>query len=600
MHAEDFALRLRDGVAARAGEGETSFEEAFVIEMIELLTRAGECEQPAPCLHESFGVKVSAYDLRDDCGTVDLYSATYDNLDTLKRIESVKVRQAFERMQRFFRNARSGLAERLDPAFAGHDLAKRIKRLKSVQHVRCIFITNGTLPRMGQRIDEEDGIRFSFHAWGLPELYRMAMEDRPPEDFEVHFHGPDGVEGIPAVALPTAPGALESYLAVIPASLLKELYDTHGLRLLESNVRTFLRNRGKVNRGILQSVKLEPAMFFAYNNGITATVTDIEVRKFGRDACRLLSGRNLQIVNGGQTTASLHYAAVQQKVSLDGIFVQMKLSRVDQNAAAQSMVRRISRYANTQNRVQPSDLEANHPFHIRLEQLSRAVWAPVGLVEGGTRGRWFFERARGEYDNELARHKTPAQQRTFKRQNPKAQRMVKTDVAKYINTWGKLPYLVAFGGEKNFAAMMSRLEEAGPELPDEMWFKDLVAKAIIFKGCDRVVRQSGVQGQKSKIVPYSVAWLADLSKGSFDLQRVWREQRIGSDLEAWFSQATEQVRQHLFATAVATTDVGEWAKKEECWRMLLGSQDAPPVPESCLVGETLQASDASDENSPWP
>ncbi len=586
MDVRSYAERQLGSVAARAQTDELAFEEAFVNEVLEVLVSAGECEDPHPCLHESRGLKISAYDLRDDAGTVDIYVAQYNNLKALERVQSHIVRRAFDRVQRFFQSARRGHASKLSPAHPGHELARRVEGLKTVELVRCIFITNGELPKMRTRTDEELGIKYSFHAWGITELYRMAMQDRPPEDFEVKFYDHEGEPGLPAVKLPGSSGAVDTYLAVVPATLLKSLYDKHGLRLLESNVRTYLRGLGKVNSGIQATARDEPHMFFAYNNGITATATELVTTAVTGGTCRLVSGTNLQIVNGGQTTASLHNAAVQRNISLDGIYVQMKLSRIEEDANTQSIVRKISRFANTQNKVQPSDLESNHPFHIRLEQLSRQIWAPTALVAGAVNARWYYERARGQYANAIAREKTPARQRTFKAQNPKNQKIVKTALAKFVNTWDRLPNKVSYGGEKNFGTMMLRLEAHGPELPDEHWFKDMVAKAILFKGCDRVVGRSKIKGHKSFIVTYSVAWLVHLTDGRVDLNRIWKEQNISGDLEGWFAEVTEQVREYLLDAPASSSNVSDWAKKEVCWA---GLKELVPVrqpPESALKPAT--------------
>ena len=106
-------------------------------------------------------------------------------------------------------------------------------------------------------------------------------------------------------------------------------------------------------------------MFFAYNNGITATAENIETVESPNGL--LLTGmRNFQIVNGGQTTASIHAALRNKEVDLDRVFVQMKLSIVNTDRA-QEIVPKISEYANTQNRVSAADFFSNHPFHIRTE-----------------------------------------------------------------------------------------------------------------------------------------------------------------------------------------------------------------------------------------
>ncbi|WP_234911303.1 AIPR family protein, partial [Vibrio anguillarum] len=131
--------------------------------------------------------------------------------------------------------------------------------------------------------------------------------------------------GIPILKASGGSDALESYLAVIPGKQLAEIYDKWGPRLLEANVRSFLQVRGKVNKGIRDTIRDEPHMFFSYNNGLSATADNIEIDKTD-SGYQLVSVNNLQIVNGGQTTASLYAASKALKEQIQQVFVQMKLT----------------------------------------------------------------------------------------------------------------------------------------------------------------------------------------------------------------------------------------------------------------------------------
>src|SRR3546814_9654221 len=133
---------------------------------------------------------------------------------------------------------------------------------------------------------------------------------------------------------------------------------------------------------------------------------------------------DLQIVNGGQTTASLFHTRKRDKADLSQIFVQLKLSFID-SLQSETVVPRISEYANTQNRVNAADFFSNHPFHVRMEGFSRRIWAPA--QKGAQREtKWFYERARGQYADAQSKL-TPAEQRRFKAEHPKPQMFTKTD-----------------------------------------------------------------------------------------------------------------------------------------------------------------------------
>ena len=112
-----------------------------------------------------------------------------------------------------------------------------------------------------------------------------------------------------------------SYLATISGHELVRYYELYGKRLLESNVRTFLSLRGNVNKGIYNTLRSdEKHFFFAYNNGISATASEVDF-----DNGKIKSVKNLQIVNGGQTMSTI-YKAKRDGLDLDQVQVQMKLS----------------------------------------------------------------------------------------------------------------------------------------------------------------------------------------------------------------------------------------------------------------------------------
>ena len=193
--------------------------------------------------------------------------------------------------------------------------------------------------------------------------------------------------------------------------------------------------------------------------------------------------RDLQIVNGGQTTASLFHTKRRDKAALKDIFVQMKLSVID-SAESELVVPRISEYANTQNRVNAADFFSNHPFHIRLESFSRRLWAPA--QQGAQReSHWFYERARGGYADAQA-NLSSSEQRRFKAENPKSQMFTKTDLAKFENVWDDHPKWVNLGAQKNFARYAARIGKEWSKSADafnEFYFHRAIARALNIQSC---------------------------------------------------------------------------------------------------------------------
>ncbi len=382
-------------------------------------------------------------------------------------------------------------------------------------------------------------------------------------------------------------------LAVILGEVLADIYDRWGARLLEQNVRVFLQARGKVNRGIRLTLENEPSMFFAYNNGITATAKAVDIiNEGGQLLLRRLT--NFQIVNGGQTTASVHVARLRD-VDISHTFIQMKLSVVSSDRAT-TLVPKISEYANSQNRVSAADFFANHPFHVRMEEFSRRIHAPS--PDGSFRqSKWFYERARGQYADARA-HLTPAQRRKFDLENPRRQLITKTDLAKFINVWEGRPHEVSLGAQKNFAAFARRVGQAWNRSPNdfnEAWFRQAVAKAIAFRETERAVSsQSWYQGgYRANIVAYTISKVAHEvaeQRNAVDFEFIWRRQAIGPGLAQAITFLAEQVHGVLVDPPPAgISNVTEWAKKGGCWdRVRMLDVDLPPTMADELISTEEQ------------
>lgn len=376
-------------------------------------------------------------------------------------------------------------------------------------------------------------------------------------------------EGIACLPAHLGADSYQSYLIVMPGEILASLYGKYGGQLLEQNVRSFLQARGKVNQGIRSTIINEPSMFFAYNNGITATAQTVETESVD-GALRITRIVDLQIVNGGQTTASLFHTRRKDKAALSNVFVQMKLSVIDSDES-ETVVPRISEYANTQNRVNAADFFANHPFHIRMQEFSRRLWAPA--QQGAQREtRWFYERARGQYADAQAKL-TPAEQRRFKAENPKPQMFTKTDLAKFENVWDDHPRWVNLGAQKNFARYAHRMGkewEKGPDAFNEFYFKRAVARAIIFRATEKVVSTQPWYngGYRANIVAYTLAVLSEISRRhakSVDFMGVWNAQGINRTLEQTLAVVSQLVNEEIIRPPAGISNISEWCKKEACW-----------------------------------
>ncbi len=476
----------------------------------------------------------------------------------------------FRRLSKFVRQSldqrwRDALEE-TSPAFGLADLIHHC--WSSLGKIRLFLVSNRELSERvdGRPAGELEGKPVTYSVWDLRRLHRAAANPEPEAievDLVKDFGGP-----LPILPAQQLDGDHESYLAAVPGPVLSEIYDRWGARLLEQNVRVFLQARSKVNRGIRDTLAHEPEMFFAYNNGITATAERVELRNDGKRL--LLCGlRNFQIVNGGQTTASIH-AATRKKVDISQTFVQMKLSVVNADRAVK-LVPKISEYANSQNRVAASDFFSNHPFHVRVEAFSRRIYAPS--PDGTFRqSKWFYERARGQFADARA-GRTPAERKKFDIEYPRRQRFTKTDLAKFLGVWEGLPHVVSLGAQKNFAAFAGRIGKAWNKSADgfnEAWYREAIAKALVFKATERIVSaQPWYQGGfRANIVAYTIARIGrhvEKTKRAVDFEAIWLRQAPRPMLRQTIAVVAKAVHDVLIDPPEGMRNVTEWAKKQACW-----------------------------------
>jgi hypothetical protein len=412
----------------------------------------------------------------------------------------------------------------------------------------------------------KDGVNYSFNIWDLRRTYRCVTSGQKREAIEINFQSQyDSV--ISCLAMPESQADYRAYVAIIPGEILCKIYAEYGSRLLERNVRSFLQAKGNVNKGIRQTILKEPHRFLAYNNGISATAETVKLVDLPNGGQGIAEIRDLQIVNGGQTTASLYQAVRKDKADISGIYVQTKLTVVDRDRMDE-IVPLISRYANNQNKVNEADFSANDPFHIRIEELSRTIWAPA--VEGTQRQtRWFYERARGQYADAKNRESTPAKQKAFTLTHPNAQKFTKTDFAKFEHTWDQLPHIVSLGAQKNFAKFTIGLTQKSRPEPDETYFTHLIAKAILFKSAEKIVQSEKFGGYRANIVTYTLAYLSYKAQQDIDLDKIWKQQSLTPSLQQAIQMISIEVHQ-VITNPPDGRNVTEWCKKESCWKAIQG------------------------------
>ncbi len=477
---------------------------------------------------------------------------------------------------------------------------------KKISRYRIFLFTDSILSGRLRDLPEGEigGIPLEYHIWDVTRLGAVSTSSLGLEELDIDLtefvHG-----GLPCLAA-SSTDEYQGYLAVIPGEALATLYDRYGSKLLEGNVRSYLTARGKVNKGIQGTVRAEPEKFFVYNNGITCTATDARVET-GSDGSRLLSVKYLQIVNGGQTTASLHTALRLGHADLSQIHVQMKLSVVtaDEVEKLEDLIERIARYSNSQNKVSEADFFSNHPYHQALERLSRRIPAPA--AQGAQFNTyWFYERARGQYQNAQL-HLTPARRKEFQRINPRSQMFVKTDVAKFENSWMSKPHIVSRGAQKNFsdfaAYVAKKWGEDGRHFNNDGYFRNVVARAILFRSVEKLVSGAGWYQTglpRAQIVTYTISKLALLANefeegATLDFKAIWNAQCLPPVLETFLQDLAQKVCGVITVPPVQGMHVGEWSKKEKCWQQVQDLNVSLPIAlQDVLAGEDEVRADTRD------
>jgi hypothetical protein len=584
MTIEDFFDELRQEVIVRADATENFTDDAFVEVITEFLQDSGAIEDFTPCSFVHRGIRVDGYSLNFEESLLELYVADCRKRREPETMTRAEMEQAFKKVETFFeKSCLTKFVGEMETSHQANGLARTIlDEAERISRVRFYLLTNaqlvGSIKELPPRI--ENGREWSYRVWDLDRLERIWGRGEP-EEIVVNF-----VEmfGRPLVCLPAGNGAdeIKSFLTVIPGDWLAQIYDRYGGRLLEQNVRTFLQVRGKVNKGIRKTILDEPHRFFPYNNGISATAESISEKQEGGVAL-VTELRNLQIVNGGQTTASIFNVMKKDRATqVADVSVQMKLSVVAPEIASE-IVPKISRFANSQNKVSDSDFFSNHPFHVAMEKFSRDIAAPA-LAGSQILTHWFYERTKGQYANAML-YLSPARKREFLLRSPRTQVISKTDLAKYVQTFRCLPHEVSLGAQKNFAKFADYISaewESRQNDFNELWFRRAIVEAIVFRTAEKLVLAASwyAQGYRAQTVTYGIALLMTRvrEKGyELDVQRIWRDQTINDVFQQELLHCCKLAQDAMINAAARNNviNVTEWCKRKACWDDILKIEYEP-------------------------
>lgn len=604
MDAQEFRKDFLENVKAEAaavGEGSCA---AFVNSMTQYLIEAEVLPDFIPSFYTNTTsrrkvYRVDGYVLDEFDYTMNLIIADYNGAEE-RTMGKVAASANFQRLCVFADQAlNTMLYKEIEMSTPCADLVDLLRREKErIRKYRLLILTDADVSDTLKTLDNLEicGVPAECQIWDIERVFRVCCSDLGRQNIEINFREYIS-EGIPCLEASSASTAeYNSYLCIIPGKVLADIYDKYGSQLLEGNVRSFLSTKVAVNKKIRETILRCPSMFFAYNNGVSATAMDVEI-EHSATGTHIVSARDFQIINGGQTTASLSNTRHKDKADLKGIYVQMKLTEIDESNMDRSteLVRNISRSSNSQNKVTDADFFSTHPFHIRMEQHSRRIFAPA---EAGVQyeTKWFYERAKGQFLQAQMRL-TPAKKRQFLLQNPKSKVITKTDLAKVRNTWGEMPHIVSKGAQTNFMKFAELIDEAwtaNDSQFNERYFTESVALVILFKHLEALIpRQEWYeQGYRANIVTYSLALLHQLIRKQFknmelDLQSIWQRQSVPESVTKALEQIAEQVFYRITDPNRPTINVTQWCKREGCWNSVQEINLILPAEfSSVLIGKT--------------
>ena len=454
---------------------------------------------------------------------------------------------------------------------------------KSIRKFRIFLLTDGILTDNVRKdtFPDVDGKPVELFAYDIISLYEsIAGAGTGTVQIDFEKFKPLAIHCVPAgKSGGTNNFYYESYMGVVPGIVLADIYDEFGARLLEGNVRSFLSTKGAVNKKIRETILRAPEQFFAFNNGISVTASNVRFDHSGN----LAYAEEFQIINGGQTTASLSKARFADKADLSQINVLMKLTVTKEEMEAdtkQDLLATISKASNQQNKVSDADFFSTHPFHVKMEKLSRDTRAP-STAPGQLSTYWFYERARGQYE-QMQMKMTKVQRANFKQEYPPKQKITKTDLAKYRFSWEGKPYLVSKGAQSNFQAFaqeISELWDKGVSSQDKLcnpqYFKDSVALAIMFNQVGDIVSVQPwfTHSFRANIVTYSIAMLRKFISEQFpdytlNLDLIWRNQQLPDLLTKIFVSLTKLVYDEITNERSGVLNYTQRCKQKNFWESM--------------------------------
>lgn len=616
MTIEEYREVLHEDIALAANANMSTPEEEFLRYVTDILVDGEEFDDFIECYYEGIsrrkaGIRIDGYSMDETDGSCCVFISDYHGPHGDNSIRAEDINSLFSKVRRFVEEAtKYEMYLELEESTQAYEFAQTLYFEKDkITKFRFYLLTDAYNRQRKKNIKDTEvaGTTVELNVWDVTRIFDVVNSKTQKESVEIILsdYNSEGIPCVKAVECKDVIADIEvspkyddiefpdentkpenlitytSYLAVVPGQILNDLYLEYGSRLLEGNVRSFLSVRGKVNKSIQNTIKNYPEMFFAYNNGIAATATEIDT-VLSSDGLRITRIKDLQIVNGGQTTASIANTLLtvrkDEKVDISRLFVPMKISVLD-HAMSERIIPKISEYSNSQNKVDASDFFSNHPFHIRMEDYSRKTPAPA--VHGNQYQQyWYYERTRGQYNQGKMKFKPKSSQmKQYETRYPENQVIKMVELAKYMEIYEGSPDIVSKGKQeivKVFAADIKKQWAKSDAIYNTYYYKRVVALAIIFKATDEIIKQTNwykeKHSYKANVIAYTMSVLFDYVRRNIkgfevDFVRIWNQQEIYPALEQQLRVLCTQVYEFITRADRLTENVTQWCKQVRCWEL---------------------------------
>lgn len=616
MNVEEYREVLHEDIALAANANMSNVADEFLTYVTDILISGEEFDDFTECYYEGISrrkanMRIDGYAMDDADGSCCVFISDYRGPYESDTINKEAIDNYFRKIRYFVNESiKYELYQELEESTQVYEFSRMLHYdVESISKFRFYLLTDAYNNQRTKNIkdDEVGGKTVELNVWDVTRIFDVVSSKTQKESVEIILSdmGYSGIPCVKAVEYQDVIADIEvlpkyddditgneeeekpenvitytSYLAVVPGKVLNELYLEYGSRLLEGNVRSFLSVRGKVNKSIQNTIKNYPEMFFAYNNGIAATASEIDT-EMTSEGLKITRIKDLQIVNGGQTTASiantLLTARKDENIDIERLYVPMKVS-VLEHTMSEKIIPKISEYSNSQNKVDASDFFSNHPFHIRMEDYSRKTPAPA--VNGNQfQQYWYYERTRGQYNQGKMKFKPKSSQmKQYETRYPESQVIKLVDLAKYMEIYEGAPDKVSKGKQaivKVFAEnIRSKWAKSDAEF-NNFYYKRVCALAIIYKGADDIVKQTNwykeKHSYKANVIVYTMSLIFDYirknAKGyELDFMKVWNLQGLYPELAEQIKVLCTEVYEYITDDSRPIENVTEWCKRELCWQ----------------------------------